>query len=162
MLIFSGVLLLHGGAEFFELRKSGIPLPTEIRAWSPGSPREFKIALPTWHFWFYEGTYIPVCIPANIYAFPAFACDCINTTSRSPSCCAGCIKHRDTRLFLRSSISRTHMFLPRNDTCHRYASFTFYPRIPGVTTPGLRYENPCKYSFRCIWKQTLSLKGMSK
>ncbi|KAM0735526.1 hypothetical protein ACS0PU_010674 [Formica fusca] len=71
--------------------------------------REFKIAMPTRHFWSYESTYIPssyVHMPANIYAFSSIRLRLHKPQHGHFPAAARrrCIKHRDTRVFLRSSI----------------------------------------------------------
>lgn len=51
--------------NFFGLCKFGVSLLAEIRALA--GVREFKIAVPTRHFWSYGSTYIPVCACRRIF-----------------------------------------------------------------------------------------------
>lgn len=70
-----------------------------------------------------------VRIPANIYAFPAFAYDYINH---------GTVTFPLRRMHKASGHAPVFTFIdfgnayvpPEDDTCLRYASFTFHPRIP--------------------------------
>lgn len=54
-----------------------------------------------------EHVYPPLYVRMRIFMrFPAFAYDCINHSTVTFLPRHGCIKHRDTRMFLRSSISK--------------------------------------------------------
>jgi len=65
--------LLRERIEHFSDSRNPV-LPTAIRV--VAGVREFKIAVPTRHFCSHERMYMRM--PENIYAFPAFAYDCIN------------------------------------------------------------------------------------
>lgn len=72
--------------------------------------REFKIAVPTRHFWSYESTYIlpRMCTCWRIFMrFPSIRLRLHKPQHGHFPAAARreCIKHRDTRVFLRSSIS---------------------------------------------------------
>lgn len=98
-----------------------------------------------------EHVYPPLYVRMRIFMrFPAFAYDCINHSTVTFLPRHGCIKHRDTRMFLRSSISK-HICSPRE----RYLPPLYFTFESHIFERGDLRER----ILRCISKRTFFRKS---